>query len=69
MLPAQFGEEIRRRVETHPYEKDGISLQPTICIGISNLKADDSMMSLFKRADEALYMSKRSGRNKVSFSD
>ena len=57
------------RVETHPYEKDGISLKPTSCIGISNLKTDDSMASLFERADEALYMSKRSGRNKVSVSE
>jgi len=65
----RIAEAIRSRVETHPYEKDGISLKPTICIGISNLKADDSMTSLFKRADEALYMSKRSGRNKVSVSE
>ena len=30
------------------------------------LKKNDSIDSLFKRADEALYMSKRTGRNKVS---
>lgn len=65
----RIAEEIRTRVETHPYEKDGISLKPTICIGVSNLKTDDSMASLFERADEALYMSKRSGRNKVSVSE
>jgi diguanylate cyclase (GGDEF)-like protein len=65
----QIAEAIRMRVENHAYKKDGISLRPTICIGISNLKADDSMASLFKRADEALYMSKRSGRNKVSVAE
>jgi diguanylate cyclase (GGDEF)-like protein len=65
----QVAEEIRARVETHPYEKDGISLKPTICVGVSNLKGDDSMTALFNRADEALYMSKRTGRNKVSVSD
>jgi two-component system cell cycle response regulator len=65
----QIAEQIRVRVETHPYEKNGISLKPTICLGISNLKADDSMTALFNRADEALYLSKRTGRNKVSVSD
>ncbi len=65
----RVAESLRMRVEIHPYEKDGISLRPTICIGISNLKADDSMTSLFTRADEALYLSKRSGRNKVSVSE
>ena len=65
----QIAEKLRMRVETHPYEKDGISLRPTICIGVSNLKADDSMTSLFKRSDDALYMSKRTGRNKVSVSE
>jgi len=65
----QIAEEVRTRVETHPYLKDGISLRPTICIGVSNLKADDSMTSLFNRADEALYTSKRTGRNKVSVSE
>lgn len=65
----QAAEALRMRVENHAYKKDGISLRPTICIGISNLKAEDSMTSLFKRADDALYMSKRSGRNKVSISE
>ncbi len=50
----QIPEKLRMRVETHPYEKDGISLRPTICIGVSNLRADDSMTSLFNRSDDAL---------------
>ena len=44
----------------------GIALQPTVSIGVSNLKTGDIMPSLFKRADDGLYMSKRTGRNKVS---
>jgi PleD family two-component response regulator len=28
--------------------------------------ADDTVASLFKRSDEALYLSKRTGRNRVS---
>jgi diguanylate cyclase (GGDEF)-like protein len=63
---ARMGEEIRRSVETHPYVKDGYSLRPTICIGVSALRTDDSMETLLERADEALYRSKRAGRNRVS---
>ena len=62
----RIAEEIRENVETHPFEKDGIPLSPTISIGVSGFQSDDSMESLFKRSDKALYQSKNSGRNKVS---
>jgi two-component system cell cycle response regulator len=63
------GEEIRGSVEAHSFIKDGIILKPTICIGISALKPGDTLETLLKRADEALYQSKRKGRNLVSVSD
>jgi two-component system, cell cycle response regulator len=62
----QIAEMIRLQVETHPFEMEGIALRPTVSIGVSNLKTGDTMPSLFKRADDGLYMSKRTGRNKVS---
>jgi diguanylate cyclase (GGDEF)-like protein len=62
----QIAETIRSQVETYNFEMEGIVLRPTISIGVSILKKNDTMDSLFKRADEALYMSKRTGRNKVS---
>ena len=64
-----IGEEIRRSVEAHPYVKDDIVLKPTICIGISALKPSDTLETLLKRADEALYQSKREGRNRVRVSE
>jgi two-component system cell cycle response regulator len=64
----RIAEEIRACVETYSYEKDGVMLRPTISIGVSALKPDDSMASIFDRADEALYSSKKAGRNKVSVS-
>jgi len=62
----QIAETIRLQVANHNFEMEGIILRPTISIGVSILKKNDTMTSLFKRADEALYMSKRTGRNKVS---
>lgn len=62
----QMAETLRAQVEAYRFEMEGILLRPTISLGISPLKKEDTMESLFKRADEALYMSKRTGRNKVS---
>jgi two-component system cell cycle response regulator len=64
-----IGEEIRESVEIHSFVKDSITLKPTICIGISALKPGDTLETLLKRADEALYQSKRKGRNLVSVAD
>jgi two-component system cell cycle response regulator len=64
-----IGEEIRCAVENYHFVKDDIVLKPTICIGISILRPGDTLETLLKRADEALYQSKRSGRNLVSVAD
>lgn len=65
-IAKQIAETIRQQVETHLFEMEGITLRPTVSIGVSDLKMDDTIASLFKRADDALYLSKRTGRNKVS---
>lgn len=62
----RLAEEIRKRVEIYPYKKDSVFLSPTVSLGVSVLKADDNMSSIFKRADKALYSSKNAGRNMVS---
>ena len=62
----QIAETIRLQVETHNFKMEGIILRPTISVGVSIFKKNDTMTSLFNRADEALYTSKRTGRNKVS---
>ena len=62
----EIAEELRRKVERHHYEKDGGRFRLTISIGIAVLQEDDTAETLFKRADDALYISKKSGRNRVS---
>lgn len=62
----RVAEDIRKRVESYPYKKDSVTLSPTVSVGVSALKADDSMSSLFRRTDKALYASKNAGRNMVS---
>ena len=62
----EIAEEIRRNVEQHNYEKDNARFSLTISIGLAMLKENDTPETLFKRADDALYISKKSGRNRVS---
>jgi diguanylate cyclase (GGDEF)-like protein len=62
----EIAEEIRRNVEQHNYEKDNARFSLTISIGLALLKENDTPETLFKRADDALYISKKSGRNRVS---
>jgi len=38
----------------------------TISLGVTELKEDDNVISLLKRVDKALYVSKKEGRNRVS---
>lgn len=59
---------MREVVENTPFviNASGETIQRTISIGVSNLHPDnDSAEGLLKRADEALYSAKHSGRNRV----
>jgi len=58
---------MREIVESTPFNiTNGEKLNRTVSIGVANLHPDgDSAESLLKRADEALYSAKHSGRNMV----
>ena len=59
----QHAERLRREVEQHSFETVG---QLTCSFGITEFRKDvDSVKSLIKRADDALYKAKKSGRNRV----
>jgi diguanylate cyclase (GGDEF)-like protein len=62
-----FAERLRAAVAASPICLGDQELRTTISIGVSEKTADDlSVAELLKRADLALYQSKRSGRNCVS---
>lgn len=59
---------VRLEVENSLFVNDGIKIKITVSIGVSMIQSDDETIdSVIKRADTALYVSKNSGRNQVSF--
>ncbi|NHZ43446.1 GGDEF domain-containing protein [Massilia aquatica] len=58
-------ERIRAAVETSPVKTERAMISMTASFGVTVIRPDDSTVSLFKRADEALRAAKEGGRNKV----
>lgn len=56
-------ENIRKKVKKFTFGEQSIHL--TASFGLSQLKADESIESAIKRADDALYISKESGRDQT----
>ncbi|MGB1238617.1 MAG: GGDEF domain-containing protein [Pseudomonadales bacterium] len=53
---------ISERIQAHSFSHVG---HKTVSIGLTQLDADDSLDSLIKRADQALYQAKEQGRNTI----
>lgn len=60
-----LAERLRSHIETHPCSCSGADLNIRVSIGVSVLQKNDNPVSLFARADQALYSAKRHGRNRV----
>lgn len=58
-------ERIRAAVAALPVKTERAVLQLTASLGVTTIRAEDSTVSLFKRADEALQAAKQAGRNRV----
>lgn len=62
----EVAERIRQTVEMHLFSFEGKSIRVTISIGVSTKVLTDTWEKMYNRADQALYQSKQSGRNKVT---
>jgi diguanylate cyclase (GGDEF)-like protein len=63
---AEASEKIRKLVAKSTVAVDGTQISVTISLGVAMVAPGDSPQSLLKRADQHLYTSKQSGRNRVS---
>ena len=64
--PLILAERICSTVYAYPFKHDGVKSQLSVSIGIACVPVDaDNAEDLIKRADEALYTAKKTGRNKV----
>lgn len=59
-------ERIRRAIEAMPVKTERAMIKLTASMGVTTIRADDSTVSLFKRADEALQSAKVRGENQVA---
>ena len=56
---------VRALIAGTPVFVDGEALQVTTSVGVAEAEAGESLREVFKRADDALYEAKQSGRNKA----
>ncbi len=68
MQARTLADRIRESVEQGAFEFSGQWIQVTVSVGVATLHpAEVRIESLLRRADEALYVAKRDGRNRVVF--
>ena len=62
-----MAEKFRAAVESHRFNFEGVVIPVTISLGVAELGSEvKTPQQLIKAADDRLYESKRSGRNRVS---
>lgn len=63
---AMVGERLRQATQAQDYWADELRIELTVSLGCSTLLAGESAESLLRRADNALYVAKREGRNRLA---
>jgi len=61
----EVSERRRKSVEDVLIQYDGVTLKVTASFGVTEYRAGDTELSMFERADKALYEAKHSGKNRV----
>ena len=56
---------VRALIAGTPVFVDGEALQITTSVGVAQVEPGENLRDVFKRADDALYKAKQSGRNKA----
>ena len=62
----RMAERLRRRIETHCRVVDGVPAALSVSIGVAECAATDTVASLIRRADKAMYRAKRAGGNRIA---
>jgi diguanylate cyclase (GGDEF)-like protein len=62
---ALVAERMRAALEAHPVKTERALIAMTASFGVTTIRPDDSTVTLFQRADEAVRNAKRGGRNRV----
>ena len=61
-----MAEKLRSAVEKKTFKYKNETFKVTISLGIASLREDDTPESIIERADDALYISKKEGKNRVT---
>jgi two-component system, cell cycle response regulator len=64
---AKIAEELRALIAAHVFVAEESQLHVSISIGVAVLTGDMQPDDLYRSADDMLYKSKRTGRNKVCY--
>ena len=62
---AKVAERLRAQVQAQPLEIDRRSMRLAVSIGVTLSTGDESAEAVMQRADEAMYLAKKRGRNRV----
>jgi predicted signal transduction protein with EAL and GGDEF domain len=60
-----LAERVRKKIESLILEYEGQRIQCTVSLGVTQARSEDDIDGLIKRADEALYVAKERGKNRV----
>jgi diguanylate cyclase (GGDEF)-like protein len=62
---AEVAERVRRAVASIPPDRLGVDLPVTVSVGVATAEQEEDISAVIERADKALYVAKRRGRDRV----